>query len=201
MTPELLLIFVKHPIAGQVKTRLAAGIGHEKALKVYHELLAYTRSVAHEIAADKAVWYGNEVPEGDLWAETGWPRFLQAGETLGDRMEGAFRWGLAQGYRRICIIGSDCATLTSAILNQAFDQLSSHDAVIGPANDGGYYLLGMTSLVAEVFHDKSWSTESVLPDTLADLASLNKTHFLLPELVDIDTIEDLEGTFLAAYAD
>lgn len=200
MQQQLLLIFVKHPIAGQVKTRLAAGIGHEKALAVYHELLAFTRSTAEQIGADKAVWYGNEVPSQDLWAEAGWPRLLQEGPTLGHRMEMAFRWGFEQGYQQICVIGSDCATLSPEILQQAFDALNAHEAVLGPANDGGYYLLGLREVLTPLFHNKHWSTDQVLAQTLQDLQDGQHSYHLLPELVDIDTIDDLYGTFLAGYA-
>ncbi|MEL6694746.1 MAG: TIGR04282 family arsenosugar biosynthesis glycosyltransferase [Bacteroidota bacterium] len=197
---ELLIIFVKHPVAGQSKTRLAAGIGHEKALAVYRELLAYTLQVTQELTVDKAVFFGNEMPAQDLWSEAGFPRYAQVGETLGDRMTHAFQWGFDQGYQRVGIIGSDNARLTSDILKKGFLELESHDAVIGPADDGGYYFLAKKEWLPAVFKDKAWSTDTVLKDTLADLATLGKYAALLPTLSDVDFVEDLEGTFLAHYA-
>ena len=192
----LLLIFVKHPVPGQTKTRLAASIGHEKALSIYRELLAYTLKVAQSTPYDKAVFYGNDLPEVDLWSEAGYPRFAQEGEDLGTRMQWAFEWGFAEGYSSVIIIGSDCPAITLDHLLEAKLVLSSKDFVMGPATDGGYYLLGMNTLFPPVFQHKSWSTDTVFTDTLKDLEAANLHVGLLPELSDVDTVEDLVGTFL-----
>jgi hypothetical protein len=196
---RLLLIFVKHPRPGQVKTRLAEGIGAEKALQVYEELLAFTQGIAAAADADKAVWYGNEVPEADRWAETGWPRFLQQGPDLGARMSHAFEWGFGQGYRHIAIIGSDCAQLSAELLNVAFFALRDWPFVLGPALDGGYYLLGMSALFPPLFEGKAWSSAEVLTQTLAELREAGQEYLLLPPLSDVDVAEDLRGTFLEKY--
>ncbi|WNJ21316.1 TIGR04282 family arsenosugar biosynthesis glycosyltransferase [Pontibacter sp. G13] len=196
---RLLLIFVKDPIPGQVKTRLAADIGHEKALAVYRELLAHTRRLAASVDAHPWVWYGNRVPENDLWSEAGFERTLQTGDDLGERMELAFADGFERGFREICIIGSDCAQLTAEILTDAFDQLTKQDAVIGPAQDGGYYLIGMNRLHAGVFRGKTWSTDTVFEETVADLQSANLSIHQLPTLSDVDHASDLRGTFLESY--
>lgn len=196
---QLLIIFVKHPESGKSKTRLAAGIGNDKALEVYRELLRFTCRMSEQIDADKVVWYGNEIPESDLWSEVGYPRLRQGEGSLGDRMEAAFRLGFEQGYHRVVIIGSDCATLTEEIFLKAFASLFHYDIVLGPATDGGYYLLGMNQLFTPVFHGKKWSTESVFADTLADFETANKSCYLLPEHSDIDTMDDLKGTFLEHY--
>ena len=193
---SLLLIFVKHPKPGQVKTRLAVDIGDEKAMAIYHRLLMYTRDVADQITADKAIFYGNTIPEHDLWAAMDYPRLQQEGKDLGIRMENAFQWGFSQGYRKIVIIGSDCAELTPDILNHAFDALSDHFAVIGPAKDGGYYLLGMQKLISPVFYHKNWSTDTVFADTIKDLEYGSFSYLTLPILSDIDAVDDLKGTFL-----
>ena len=195
----LLLLFVKHPVAGKAKTRLAKSIGNEKALVVYRKLLTYTCEIAKQLHVNKVVFYGNQIPESDLWSEAGFARYEQHGETLGDRMENAFLWGFEQGYKQIIIIGSDCADIDSTLLEDAFSQLDNHDFVMGPANDGGYYLMGMNALFSPVFQNKNWSTESVLQDTLRDLEAGNKSYFLLPVKTDIDTVEDLKGTFLEEY--
>lgn len=196
---QLLLIFVKHPEKGKSKTRLAKGIGHEKALEVYRELLTHTCKISQNIAADKVVFYGNQMPEEDLWSEAGFTRMQQVGEDLGARMAHAFSWGFTQGYQEICIIGSDCATLTSDILDQAYVELSTKDFVIGPAKDGGYYLLGMSSLFSQVFEDKVWSTSEVRKEALADLEAAQKSYSLLVMLSDVDVVDDLRGTFLESY--
>ncbi|MEM6803979.1 MAG: TIGR04282 family arsenosugar biosynthesis glycosyltransferase [Bacteroidota bacterium] len=196
---RLLLIFVKHPEKGKSKTRLAKGIGHEKALEVYRKLLAHTRDISLKLSADKAVFFGNQMPEKDLWTEAGLARYQQVGEDLGARMLHAFDWAFTQGYTQICIIGSDCANLTSDILDQAFQELYTHDFVIGPARDGGYYLLGMSALYPKVFENKVWSTSEVRKEAIADLEEGDKSYALLEMLSDVDVVEDLKGTFLESY--
>lgn len=201
MSKELLLIFVKHPIPGQVKTRLAATLGDTRALAIYQRLLTYTLQLSQELSADKVVFYGNEIPPNDLWQEAGYRHFLQQGPDLGSRMQQAFDWGFKQGYERIQVIGSDCAQLTSAHLQKAFQQLNSHDAVLGPAKDGGYYSLGLREMIPALFVQKDWSTSRVFPSSLNDLVKENKAFFLLQTLSDIDHEEDLVGTFLEEAED
>lgn len=196
MSKNLLLLFVKHPIPGQVKTRLAATLGHERALSIYQQLLAYTLHLSKELPTDKAVFYGNHIPESDLWSQAGYRRLLQQGDDLGARMQHAFAWGFAQGYERILIIGSDCAQLTVEYLQDAFSHLQHHDAIVGPAKDGGYYLLGLRQMIPALFHQKAWSTDQVFTSTLQDLLRLEKAFYLLPTLSDVDFEEDLKGTFL-----
>ncbi|MEO1449732.1 MAG: TIGR04282 family arsenosugar biosynthesis glycosyltransferase [Bacteroidota bacterium] len=197
---SLLLIFVKHPVAGQSKTRLAAGIGHEKALAVYQDLLMYTARQVTTISQKKTVYYGNFVPDEDLWAEAGYPRFLQEGTDLGERMWHAFQHAAENGYERIVIIGSDCPGLTSDHLEAAFSALDDHDAVLGPALDGGYYLLGLKKPDSTLFLNKTWSTDDVAARTRRDFAALGWTYQELATLNDVDTVEDLVGTFLEPYA-
>lgn len=175
---------------------MAKGIGEEKALEAYRRLLLFTRDLVSNIESAKVVFYGNRIPEDDLWKAANFPRFLQQGASLGHRMRHAFEWGFQQGYKRILIIGSDCAELTPEIIQDAFSALAKNDFVIGPAEDGGYYLLGMRELFADVFINKNWSTETVYTDTMRDFNSRNKSVYILPLLSDIDTIEDLPGTFL-----
>ena len=110
-------------------------------------------------------------------------------------MENAFEWGFANGYDRILLIGSDCADLSPEILNQGFAALDRHDLVLGPANDGGYYLIGLKAPLPAVFHNKPWSTDAVLQLTLASAIGEEKSLFLLPERIDIDTEEDLKNSF------
>ncbi|MFN0202383.1 MAG: TIGR04282 family arsenosugar biosynthesis glycosyltransferase [Bacteroidia bacterium] len=187
---QLLLIFVKHPLMGEVKTRIGAVAGHEKAVEIYQELLQITANCVQPLAAHKVVFYGNIVPEHDLWQNLGLERQLQTGNDLGERMENAFAWGFAQGFQQILIIGSDCAELSTEILQQGFDSLTSHEFVLGGAKDGGYYLLGMRALYNFVFENKKWSTDTVFKETLQEIQENAHTCALLPTLSDIDTLED-----------
>ncbi|WP_299820369.1 TIGR04282 family arsenosugar biosynthesis glycosyltransferase [uncultured Pontibacter sp.] len=192
---NLLMLFVRNPELGKVKTRLAASVGPEEALAIYMHLLQHTRLVTENLPMDKVVYYSNEIDHHDLWPNSKYKKQLQANGDLGEKMQQAFRDAFAQGYTSVVIIGSDCHQLTPAILEKAFEALKTHDVVIGPALDGGYYLLGMNHLHPELFQGKRWSTEHVFPDTLYDIERLHLSHKVLPELSDVDYMEDLDEDF------
>lgn len=191
MSKELLMIFVKNPIEGKVKTRLAKTLGPEKALKIYFELLEHTHHVSKGLAVDKAVFYSDEVLTGDVWDSGNFQKYKQEGSDLGKRMFNAFKLAFSKNYRKVVVIGSDCFDITPKIIKQAFDVLPQNNFVIGPTHDGGYYLLGMTALHTTLFKNKKWSSEDVFHDTLIDIRNMNGSYKLLPELTDIDTEEDL----------
>ncbi len=191
MTEEALIIFVKNPEIGKVKTRLAESIGDERALEVYHKLLERTLAITQPLAMDKFVYYSPEIIHDDLWNEALFYKAQQPDGDLGTKMQTAFEQRFAVGYQRVCIIGSDCYELNSQIMEQAFLELRQHDTVIGPSTDGGYYLLGMKTLHHELFNSKSWSTDQVLAQTIADIKDQKLSCFLLPELTDIDREDDL----------
>lgn len=190
MKNDHLIIFVKNKIAGKTKTRLAAGIGPQKAMEVYEQLLRHTHLTTRCLACKKVVCFSEEVEKDSLWGDGNFHLNLQQGEDLGLRMDQAFNEQFAKGAERVCIIGSDTFEITPAIIQQAFAALEKKDVVIGPAQDGGYYLLGMNELQPEFFRHKAWSTESVLEQTLEDVERLQLTHHLLPLLNDIDQKED-----------
>jgi uncharacterized protein len=189
---RLLMLFVRNPELGKVKTRLAASVGPEIALDIYLHLLRHTRDITQELPLDKVVYYSDRVEENDLWPDQHYHKKLQPAGDLGDKMKAAFEAAFADGYTSVVIIGSDCAQLTADIINEAFDGLEDHEVVIGPALDGGYYLLGMQHLYPELFENKRWSTEHVFPDTLYDIERLHLSHTLLPSLSDVDKLEDLQ---------
>jgi len=188
---NLLMIFAKNPDLGKVKTRLAETIGAEKALAVYLKLLEHTYAVADKIFADKAVFYSDRVEEFDILDYYKFPKFLQKGKNLGERMDRAFGEAFAQGYEKVVIIGSDCYELTSEIITEGFKQLDDQNVVLGPAQDGGYYLLGMDRHYSHLFREKKWSTPDVLLDTIIDIKRMKKTFALLPTLNDVDEEKDL----------
>lgn len=192
MSKTLLLIFVKKPEAGKVKTRLAAIIGNEQALAVYLKLLKHTRDIAAPLDCDKMVCYAPEMQKNDLWNEKTFLKAKQSAGDLGEKMQAAFQQGFDAGYQKICIIGSDCYQLTTAILEEAFTKLQHHEVVIGPSTDGGYYLLGMTQLHKSLFQQKPWSTASVFDSTVADIRKADLSYGILPVLTDVDKEEDLK---------
>ncbi|QKG55763.1 glycosyltransferase [Hymenobacter sp. BRD128] len=191
-----LLIFAREPALGRVKTRLAAGIGAETALAVYRELLALTAAAVAAARVPATVWLAEAPARADPrqclpeWPGLPW-RVQPTVSSLGGRMAEAFREAFRAGAGRVVIIGTDCPGLSAELLRQAFDQLLRHEVVVGPANDGGYYLLGMRQLHQELFDNKAWSTATVLPETLADAARLGLRVAQLPSLQDVDSAQDL----------
>lgn len=187
------MIFIKNPRLGKVKTRLASSIGDEKALHIYQILLDHTHKISRRVNCDKAVFYSEYVNNQDEWKTDNFQQYLQNGDDLGSRMSNAFIEGFNKGYKKIVIIGSDCLELDEKHLTDALALLTTNDVVLGPARDGGYYLLGMRRFFPELFQNKKWSSENVLLDTLLDLSNLNLSFKLLPTLNDIDTISDLKN--------
>jgi len=195
MNKEALIIFVRQPEWGKVKTRLAAAVGNDQALAVYRRLLAHTHSVTAALPCDKFVFYSDTIGENDLW-HYGYGKRRQANGNLGERMKAAFAELFQQGYQQVVIIGSDCFALTTAMIETAFQELSGHQVVIGPATDGGYYLLGMQGSVKELFDHIDWSTDKVFSQTQQHVAKHQYTCKLLPVLPDVDTIADVPESWL-----
>ncbi|WP_299260430.1 TIGR04282 family arsenosugar biosynthesis glycosyltransferase [uncultured Aquimarina sp.] len=187
---NLLMIFTRNPELGKCKTRLAATIGDHAALEVYELLLAHTVSITKNLTVAKEVYYSTRIGENDIWNSTVYDKKQQEGEDLGDRMYNAFKSGFKAGYTNIIIIGSDMYDLSQSDIQNAFNALKTNDYVIGPAEDGGYYLLGMKTLNSKVFQNKSWGTNTVLQNTLNDLQQT--TIKLLEERNDIDYYEDIK---------
>jgi rSAM/selenodomain-associated transferase 1 len=187
--PNLLLIFTRNPELGKAKTRLAKTVGDETALEIYKFLLEKTRDVSSKVTSDRAVYYSVKIRENDIWDSTTYQKHQQVGKDLGIRMLNAFKNGFEAGYEKVMIIGSDLHDLSAENIEKAFVELNENDVVIGPAEDGGYYLLGMNSLQKNVFENKNWGTETVRKDTLSDLK--DKKVKLLEFKNDIDVYEDI----------
>jgi len=185
-----LLIFTRNPELGKVKSRLAKGVGKENALTIYKKLLQHTREVVTQVDCDRWVGYSVSIRDNDMWETRDFKKFKQEGDDLGDRMKHAFKAAFAAGHKKVIIVGSDLYDLRARHIEEAFTALDTQETVIGPAKDGGYYLLGMKSLIPEVFSNKEWGTETVYETTLANL-NKEKLH-TLEELNDIDFAEDLK---------
>ena len=190
MSKNLVMIFTRNPELGKVKTRLAKTIGDKSALKIYTFLLNHTKDVTQNLDCDKAVYYSVKVRQNDIWDATIYQKHLQEGSNLGEKMFNAFKDSFFKGYKKVVIIGSDLLDLEEEHIKKAFIALDNNDVVIGPAQDGGYYLLGLNTLHSQIFKNKKWGTSTVLQDTLADLS--NKVVKLLDKKNDIDTWEDIK---------
>ena len=191
--PHALIIFARAPELGQVKTRLAAGLGDGAALDIYRRLAdrvisavrasdSYSVTVAYTPASAELVmreWLG---PSTVLRP--------QASGDLGARMASAVGDALASGAERVVVIGTDCPDLDARVIETAFRHLASSDAVLGPATDGGYYLIGMSRVHTELFGGIPWSALDTLRVTLDRARASGISIALLDERRDIDTADD-----------
>lgn len=186
-----LIIFTRNPELGKVKTRLAKDIGDRNALAVYNDLLLFTKQLTENIKVDKLVYYSDKVLTEDLWSEQ-YIKREQQGEDLGVRMQMACKESFEMGFEKVILIGSDLLDITPKHIMEAYENLDRNDLVIGPAKDGGYYLLGMKTCHDFLFQEKEWGASSVLKDTINDLNNHRLSYHLLQELNDIDIVEDLK---------
>ncbi|EMJ92812.1 TIGR04282 family arsenosugar biosynthesis glycosyltransferase [Leptospira alstonii] len=187
-----LILFLKNPISGRVKTRLARTLGDKAALNVYEQLIEITRKQVNPLNIPIRLYF-DSIPDS---ISSPWGNqvsfHLQTGENLGIKMCRAFSETFSGGAEKTVIIGSDCPDLKTEHIQEAFSALDRSDAVVGPAADGGYYLLGMKSHFPEVFYGIPWSTDLVFELTLEKLQLSRKNVRILPELNDIDEASDLE---------
>jgi len=195
------LVFVRAPELGRVKTRLAAAIGDPAALRVYRRLAEHTLREAAALAGQGVQVRVHHTPAhaGDAvraWLGDGPVYLPQAEGDLGARMEDAFARAFAAGAERVVIVGSDLPDLSAALLRRAFGALDAHPAVLGPARDGGYYLLGLTRPVLGIFDGIAWSTPGVLAATLDRFQAAGIEPAMLETLADVDEAEDLPAGWM-----
>jgi len=190
-----LVVLTKFPEPGQSKTRLVPPLSFAEAAELAHALLLdQLKNLAAFSAAqlfiaftpaDKAIFFQGLLPRQNSC-------FPQQGETLGDRMRHAFEVLLDEGFKRVLLIGGDLPAVPLKTLTDAFATLENDsEIVLGPASDGGYYLLGMNRRIPEIFERMAWSRPDVLSVTIARLVSLNRKFKLISPWYDIDTLDDL----------
>ena len=188
---NLLIVFGKFPEEGKVKTRLAKSIGDTKATEVYKRLMDYTLTVLSKVDCDVCLFYDGQetVPE---WNEKVNQFEFQVGNDLGERMIAAFDKGFAEGYERIVLIGSDCAELREDLIEEAFEALEYNEVTIGPAEDGGYYLIGTNQRLPVLFTDIEWSMDEVFETTFHRIRWANVGAEFLEKLSDVDEFVDAQ---------
>ncbi|MEN8928404.1 MAG: TIGR04282 family arsenosugar biosynthesis glycosyltransferase [Flavobacteriales bacterium] len=191
MSKNLIIILTKNPELGKGKSRLAETIGKEKALIIFKELIKHTVSVTKNMEADKWVFYSDYLGDNEYFDDSIYTKHLQEGVGLGDRMRNAMVKATDAGYEKVMMIGSDCYQLTQQELEKGFNILESSDFVFGPANDGGYYLIGTRTTFTKVFDNKTWSTATVLYEAIRDVENADLSHGELSTLSDVDYEEDL----------
>jgi uncharacterized protein len=190
MKKEVVLIFQKNEVLGKVKSRLAVGTGEEQALEIYRQLLTKTYLALRDVSVSITTYFSEFIPENPIHSAEN--KLVQVGQDLGERMKNAFAENFESGMEKVVLIGTDCPSLEGIHLSQAFEALDQSDLVLGPARDGGYYMIGMKCRADFLFEGITWSTELVLSQTLALAAEQGLQTSLLPVLEDIDTLEDWE---------
>lgn len=188
MTDALVIVFVKNIKLGTVKTRLAKTIGDYGAFEVYTELVKITEKATSELKVDKRIYFSNAIVDSQ-WQDNF--KAVQNGSDLGERMLNAFKDGFKDGYKRIVLIGSDLPDISSKHIECGLQKLNDNQVVFGPAEDGGYYLIGLSELETCVFENKPWSQSNLLEVTLNELNQKGIKTGILGTLNDIDTYEDL----------
>ena len=192
MEKSALIIFQKNAVLGKVKTRLSADVGDEVAMEIYQQLVRHTHNVCKSLPVQKFLFFSEFIPDDISEFGQDYQFEVQSGTHLGSRMENAFQRLFAKGFQKIIVIGTDCGELEKSILEEAFELLDTHEVIIGPAKDGGYYLLGMKKLFPDLFEDIPWSTEKVLFLTMEKLEKQKISYELLEILFDVERIEDWE---------
>ena len=185
-----LIVMTKYPEPGQTKTRLIPALGVGGAAKLHRRLVIHTAKTIGSFNSEIHYSGGNQRLMYD-WL--GYFKYVsQSDGDLGDRMKQAFQLGFDEGCDRIVMIGTDCPAIDEALIDRAFLALNKTDVIFGPAVDGGYYLIGLRKQILELFSNISWSTASVLQDSLAIVNDLDLSYELLEILPDIDRPEDLQ---------
>lgn len=187
-------MFAKHWTPGRVKTRLAASIGEELATE-FHRVCVTTILDRFASKGDRrVVGFAPPDREEEFRAVAGddWTVKAQVAGDLGGRMAAYFEEAFAAGAKRVVLIGSDSPNLPAAFLQSAFDALSSHDVVLGPSDDGGYYLVGMSKMVPELFVDVDWGSEQVWKQSMDRLKRAEASFHQLDEWYDVDQLPDLQ---------
>lgn len=201
---EGLLVFLKAPEPGRVKTRLARSIGASAACELYRCFVLDTLAMLRKAGHRPILCYTPARARSALaeWLPGHGPLWVQKGQNLGERMADAFARAFSVQYRRVILMGTDLPGLPPSVIRQAFDALVSHPAVIGPTLDGGYYLIGFTKdgFSPDCFRGIEWSTPEVFRKTLKKLWETGRSYHTLPRLRDIDDGEDLRA-FLSRRQD
>lgn len=190
-----LIIFARHPLPGRVKTRLTPPLTATEAAELYRcmllDILARTARLDN---VERLLFYEDGPGAASFFRTvTTLPSIPQGGDELGDRMAAAFATAFARGHERIAIIGTDSPDLPLAFVREAFTRLDNGetDAVFGPSEDGGYYLLALKRLHHELFRDIPWSSGGVLRESLAKARAAGISTSLLPQWYDVDMAADL----------
>jgi rSAM/selenodomain-associated transferase 1 len=190
-----LIIFAREPKDGRAKTRLAKDLPVPSVTELYKAFILDVLSIAEKVPCDERfIYYAGNGSSTPFFKKhkNSFRLKRQTGANLGERMYRAFAHCKKNQFDKIVIIGTDCLTLTPRDIKTAFDELESHDCVLGPSKDGGYYLIALNELHKEFFQEIDWGTSVVFRKTLQKARKLKKTVYLLQQREDIDRFAQLK---------
>jgi rSAM/selenodomain-associated transferase 1 len=192
-----IIVFARLPVKGKVKTRLAKDVGTDFAASFYKVCADHTFNEILKLKEKGIVPFlfcsdENEIDGVKNWSNNKFKYYSQQGNDLGERMLNAFNMVFDAGYRKIILVGTDVPGITADLMNHALDYLENYDCVVGPSEDGGYYLIGLSTVLPNLFDGIAWSTDLVFGKTVEKLENEYKSYFLMEKLIDIDTKEDLD---------
>lgn len=192
-----LILFTRYPVAGHTKTRLIPALGAEGAAALQRQMTERTLRTAENLAAASQPELEIRHAGGSNEQMKNWlgPTRIycdQGTGDLGEKMSRAMAEAFRDGYHQVMVIGADCPGLSAEILASGFSRLADHSLVLGPAADGGYYLLGLARACPELFRNRSWGSDRLLAETMTAAKKLALKYFLLEELADVDRPEDLK---------
>lgn len=193
---ETLIIFSRYPEPGKTKTRMIPTLGARGAAQLQRKMSEHTLNTARQLLADRNVNIEVHFAGGTRLLMSQWlgqdlQYVKQVAGDLGYKMRSAFERAFNSGDRQVVIIGIDCPDIDRTILNSAFDLLQDRDLVLGSAEDGGYYLIGLNHLIPQLFQNIAWGTDLVLKQTTEIAQKFNLNYNFLPTLADVDRPEDL----------
>jgi len=192
---QCILFFTKWPEPGQVKTRLGRDIGSHHAARLYRFFVQDLSTQLRRMETHAICCYEPAAKKASFrnWLGDDFDYVAQQGENLGERLVNAFQWAFSHNFGAVIVIGTDSPDLPEDYLYQAQTALAGHDVVIGPSQDGGYYLIGFQkeTFLPEAFEDIDWSTERVFHQTKARMNENRRSLHVLPTWFDIDTRSDL----------
>lgn len=189
-----IIVFLRAPRSGQVKTRLAATLGDAAACEAYRLMVEFALRAVRATGLPVELRYTPDDAGAEIagWAEPGWVVSPQGDGDLGERLIRAAVASVASGFQKTIIVGTDCPYLTTGDFHEALAALEDHEVVIGPARDGGYWLIGLRGEAPVLFQGIPWSSSGVLAATLQQARAANLRVRCLRELEDIDTIQEWE---------
>ncbi|MHC4617283.1 MAG: TIGR04282 family arsenosugar biosynthesis glycosyltransferase [Planctomycetota bacterium] len=200
MSPDnnsCVLFFVRYPAPGKVKTRLAKKIGRERAAEVYRNFVLDILDTLQTLNVNLRIFLEppDAVDDFRHWLREDHTYVLQTGRDLGQKMKNAFIHAFAEGFSKLVLIGSDLPDLPADYLNLSLEALDTHDTVIGPTSDGGYYLIGFAkqAFLPEAFEDIAWGTDRVFMHTVKTLKRHGRKLYVLPQWHDVDTLDDVKS--------